>query len=347
MSYTAKQHEVAGDVLDAIEYCYEQGWTDGLPVVPPEASRVTAMLRMEGRPPETVIAHHPATQIDLTLHGAAVNAVMAGCLPEYFPVIVAAFEAMAKKPFNFHGSTASTGGSAPLLVVSGPIVDEINMNAGANLFGPGNRANATIGRAVRLIILNIFGMAPGIADKSTQGNPGKYSFCVAERTDKSPWPCLNEEQGLPPEISSVTVFAGGGFVNIENHGGRSAEAILETVADAMANCGCISIGQSVVILSPEHAEIVSNSGFGKTEAKEFLFRHARRSEDKLRRIGKFNSREYALQEAEDCHRGLSSDDILLFVGGGDAGGHSSFIPSWSRTRASLMQSEAIGVCIDC
>jgi hypothetical protein len=347
MSNKAEQHEVADDVLDAIDYCYEQGWTDGLPVVPPEASRVSAMLQMEGRPPETVIARHPATQIDLTLHGAAVNAVMAGCLPEHFPVVVAAFEAMAKKPFNFHGSTASTGGSAPLLVVSGPIVDDIGMNAGVNLFGPGNRANATIGRAVRLIILNIFRMTPGIADKSTQGNPGKYSFCIAERADKTPWPCLNEELGYPAEISSVTVFAGGGFVNVENHGGQSAEPVLETVADAMANCGCISIGQSVVILSPEHAEIVSSSGFSKTDATEFLFQHAFRSEELLRRIGKFSSREYALQDREACHRGLSAADILLVVGGGDAGGHSSFIPSWSRTRASLMQSEAIGVCIDC
>ena len=347
MSYTAKQHEVAGDVLDAIEYCYEQGWTDGLPVVPPEASRVTAMLRMEGRPPETVIAHHPATQIDLTLHGAAVNAVMAGCLPEYFPVIVAAFEAMAKKPFNFHGSTASTGGSAPLLVVSGPVVDDIGMNAGVNLFGPGNRANATIGRAVRLIILNIFRMTPGIADKSTQGNPGKYSFCIAERADKTPWQRLNEELGYASEISSVTVFAGGGFVNVENHGGQTAEAVLETVADAMANFGCISIGQSAVILSPEHAEIVANSGFSKADTREFLFQHARRSEKALRRIGKFSPREYALQQQNDCHRGLSPQDILLVVGGGDAGGHSSFVPSWSRTRASIMQSEAIGVCVDC
>ncbi|MED6342088.1 MAG: hypothetical protein VYC16_07150 [Pseudomonadota bacterium] len=347
MSNSSMRHEVSDDVLDAIDYCYDQGWTDGLPVVPPEASRVEAFLQMEGRPPETVIAHHPATKIDLTIRGAAVNAVMAGCLPEYFPVVVAAFEAMAKKPFNFHGSTASTGGSAPLLVVSGPVVDEIGMNAGVNLFGPGNRANATIGRAVRLIILNIFRMTPGIADKSTQGNPGKYSFCIAERADKTPWQCLNEELGYPAEVSSVTVFAAGGFVNVENHGGRSAEAILETIADAMANCGCISIGQSAVILSPEHAEIIANSDFSKSAVREFLFEHASRSEETLRRIGKFSAREYALQERQACHRGLSADDILLVVGGGDAGGHSSFIPSWSRSRASMMQSEAIGVCIDC
>ena len=176
MPVNAKTHETPDDALSAIDYCYEQGWTDGLPVVPPEASRVEAMLAFEGRPPETVIAKHPATGLELTIQSAAVNAVMAGCLPEYFPILVAAFEAMEEEPYNFHGSTASTGGSAPLLIVSGPIVDEIGMNAGVNLFGPGNRANATIGRAVRLIILNVFRMSPVIADNSSLGHPGMYSF---------------------------------------------------------------------------------------------------------------------------------------------------------------------------
>jgi hypothetical protein len=347
MSEFQKSHDMADDPLAAIDYCYEQGWTDGLPVVPPEESRVVAMLTMEGRPAETVIASHPATQINLTIHGAAVNAVMAGCLPEYFPVVVAAFEAMAKTTFNFHGSTASTGGSAPLLIVSGPIVDEIGMNAGVNLFGPGNRANATIGRAIRLIILNVFRMTPGIADKSTQGNPGKYSFCIAERADKNPWTNLNEDLGYPAEVSSVTTFAGGGFVNVENHGAQSAAAILETVADAMANCGCISTGQSVVIIAPEHADIIAKDGFSKADVREFLYEHASRSIETMSRIGKFSASEFEKQKREECHRGLSPDDILVVVGGGEAGGHSSFIPSWSRTRASIMQSEAIGVCIDC
>ena len=134
---TGPVHDVPDDALAALDYCYEQGWTDGLPVIPPETSRVRAMLDWEGRPPETVLAGHPATGLELTVQAAATNAVMAGCLPEYFPVVVAAFEAMNERPFNFHGSTASTGGSAPLIVVSGPIVDEIGMNAGVNLFGPG------------------------------------------------------------------------------------------------------------------------------------------------------------------------------------------------------------------
>jgi len=339
-------HEVPDDLLAAIDWCYEQGWTDGLPVVPPVVDRVKAMLAADRRPAETVIAHHPATGLDLSLHAAAVNAVMAGCLPEYFPVLVAAFAAMDRPEFNFHGSTASTGGSAPLLIVSGPYADEIGMNADVNLFGPGNRANATIGRVVRLILRNVFQMLPGISDKSTQGNPGKYSFCIAERARGNPWPLLCETQGYAAGTSSVTVFAGGGFCNVENHGGNTPEQILGSVADAMANYGCITLGQSVVILAPEHMQIVAGAGWTRAQAQNFLFTHAKRSVDGMKGVGKYRDREYDTQhgagahrlvEADVVHRGLAPDDILIALGGGDAGGHSCFIPSWSRGRGSILQ----------
>ncbi len=353
----ARIHEVDDDPLAAIDYCYEQGWTDGLPVVPPDVKRVDEMLLFEGRPAETVLAAHPATGLECTVHAAAVNAVMAGCKPEFFPVVVAAFEAMNEPHFNFHGSTASTGGSAPLLVVSGPMIDDIGMNADVNLFGPGNRANATIGRAVRLILLNVFRMVPGVSDKSTQGNPGKFSFCVAERARDNPWPLLVEDQDYPEGVSSVTVFAGGGFCNVENHGGNTPEELLGSVADAMANYGSITLGQSVVVLSPEHVRVIAGAGWSKQQVKEFLFSHATRTVEGMRSVGKFRQREYDRQHdgekgsplAQDgmMHRGMGPDDILVLMGGGDAGGHSCFIPSWSRERASIMQSKPIGVCIDC
>jgi hypothetical protein len=337
---------VSDDLLAAIDYCYEQGWTDGLPVVPPEVVRVQTMLAADSRSPETVIASHPATGLELSLHSAAVNAVMAGCLPEYFPVVVAAFEAMNRPDFNFHGSTASTGGSAPLLVVSGPYADEIGMNADVNLFGPGNRANATIGRAVRLILRNVFQMIPGISDKSTQGNPGKYSFCIAERMRGNPWPPLCEAQGYATGVSSVTAYAGGGFCNVENHGGNTPEQILRSVADAMANYGCITLGQSVVVLAPEHMTIVADAGWTRAQAQEFLFQEAVRSVEGMKTVGKFRDREYEVQHGDGAHRlakaglmhrGMTPDDILITMGGGDAGGHSCFIPSWSRGRGSIMQ----------
>lgn len=357
MSFDPRRiHEVPDDLLAAIDYCYAQGWTDGLPVVPPVVERVEATLAFEGRPPEAVIATHPATGLQLTVHAAAVNAVMAGCLPEYFPVLVAAFEAMDKPAFNFHGSTASTGGSAPFLIVSGEVVDDIGMNADVNLFGPGNRANATIGRATRLILRNVFQMLPGVSDKSTQGNPGKYSLCIAERARGNPWPLLCEAQGYPPGVSSVTAFAAGGFCNVENHGGNTPEQILISVADAMANYGCLTLGQSVVILSPEHMQIIGNAGWSREDAQTFLFASAKRSVEGMKMVGKYRDREYERQhgasahasvEAGFIHRGLSPDDILITMGGGDAGGHSCFLPSWSRARGSLMQHKPIGVCIDC
>ena len=339
-------HEAPDDLLAAIDFCYEQGWTDGLPVVPPQVDRVKAMLAADARPADTVICHHPATTLDLSLHAAAVNAVMAGCLPEYFPVLVAAFEAMNRTEFNFHGSTASTGGSAPLLVVSGPIVDEIGMNADVNLFGPGNRANSTIGRATRLILRNVFQMLPGISDKSTQGNPGKYSFCIAERSRGNPWPLLCEAQGYAKGTSSVTTFVGGGFCNVENHGGNTPEQILGSVADAMANYGCITLGQSVVILAPEHMRILGDAGWTREQAQDCLFSQAKRSVEGMKSVGKYRDREYDRQHDESAHRlveqgfvhrGLGPADILITMGGGDAGGHSCFIPSWSRGRSSLMQ----------
>jgi len=343
-------HEVPDDLLAAIDYCYEQGWTDGLPVVPPVVHRVKAMLASDKRPAETLIAKHAATGLELSLHSAAVNAVMAGCLPEYFPVLVAAFEAMNKEDFNFHGSAASTGGSAPLLVVSGPYGDEIGMNCDVNLFGSGNRPNATIGRAVRLILRNVFQMLPGISDKSTQGNPGKYSFCIAERARGNPWPLLCEAQGYAAGVSSVTVFAAGGFCNVENHGGNTPEQILASVADAMANYGCITLGQSVVILAPEHMRVLDDAGWTREHVQNFLFRHAKRPVEGMKVVGKFRDREYRAQHGEGAHalaekgfmhRGLTPDDVLITMGGGDAGGHSCFIPSWSRGRASIMQHCAI------
>lgn len=353
---TARIHEVPDDLLAAIDYCYAQGWTDGLPVIPPTPDRVEGMLAFEGRPAETIICTHPATTLELSVHAAAVNAVMAGCLPEYFPVVVAAFEAMNEPGFNFHGSTASTGGSAPLLIVSGQCADDIGMNADVNLFGPGNRANATIGRATRLILRNVFQMIPGISDKSTQGNPGKYSLCIAERARGNPWPLLVETQDYPEGVSSVTCFAGGGFFNVENHGGSTPEHVLGSVADSMANYGCITLGQSVVILSPEHMGIIAGAGWSRQDAQEFLFTSAKRSVEGMQSVGKYRDSEYAKQHGPDAHalvadgfihRGLGPEDILITMGGGDAGGHSCFIPSWSRARSSLMQHKPIGVCVDC
>ncbi|MBM3139540.1 MAG: hypothetical protein FJZ92_04830 [Chloroflexi bacterium] len=338
-------HELA-DEGSAIDFCYEQGWTDGLPVVPPTEARVEATLAWAGRPPEEVVATHPPTGRACTVHAAAVNAVMAGCLPEYFPVVVAALEALNDPDYAFHGSSASTGGSAPLLIVSGPIADEIGMNSGVNVFGSGNRANATIGRAIRLILLNVFRMTPAIADRSTTGWPGKYSACIAEDESRSPWEPLRVALGIPEEVSAVTVFAASGFHNIENHYTNDPEALLSTFADSMRSLGALSAGQSVIVMSPEHAQIAASRGFTRPDVQEYLYAHAWRPRGDLRRAGKIPADAPGADD-EPVHRGLSPNDILLLVAGGEAGGHSAFISSWSRGRGSLFQTKPIGVCLDC
>ena len=288
------------------------------------------------------------------MQDAAINAVMAGCLPQYFPTVLAALEALNEDAYNFHGSTASTGGSAPVLIVSGGIQDEIGLNAGVNVFGPGARANATIGRAIRLVILNIFRMTPGIADRSTTGWPGKYSCCIGENAQHSPWEPLHVSLGFPPEVSTVTAFAGSGFYNIENHYTADPDALLNTFADTMAALGALSDGQSLVVMAPEHAQIAAASGYTRADVQEYLFERAQRSAAELVRHGKWPAERVqdglapnAARDHSVFHRGRGPQDILIVVAGGEAGGHSAFLPSWSRGRNSIYQTKAIGVCLDC
>jgi hypothetical protein len=348
-------HEVPDDLLAAIDYCYEQGWTDGLPVIPPAIERVEATLAFEGRPPEAVIATHPATGLQLTVHAAAVNAVMAGCLPEYFPVLVAAFEAMDKPEFNFHGSTASTGGSAPLLIVSGPVTDDIGMNADVNLFGPGNRANATIGRATRLILRNVFQMIPGISDKSTQGNPGKYSFCVAERSRGNPVAAVVRSAGLSAGRLERDGVRGGRVLQRREPWRQHARAGAGLHRRCHGQLRLHHARTKRVILAPEHMQIIANAGWSREKTQEFLFASAKRSVEGMKSVGKYRDREYDRQHAAPAHASLEAGFMHRGCrprhpdhdGGGDAGGHSCFIPSWSRGRGSLMQHKPIGVCIDC
>src|SRR5262250_2476424 len=185
------------DALDANELYQQNGWTDGLPIVPPTEERVQACLDAAGLAPADVVGVEAVRQRPITAEKVAINAVMAGCLPAYMPVVVVALRAICQEPFNLHGSTASTGGSAPFIVVNGPVRTAIGMNATHNVLGHGNRANATIGRAIRLILINVLGCIPGQLDRSTLGHPGKYTFCIAEDEEDSPWIPLAQERGVP------------------------------------------------------------------------------------------------------------------------------------------------------
>lgn len=338
--------EEAADPIAFQEIFYEKGWTDGLPVVPPTPERVSEFLEYSGYQPTDVLTIIPTRHRVITAEKVAINCVMAGCLPAYMPVVIAILQAMSEPAYLFHASITSTGGSAQLVVVNGPIRHELKMNSGVNVFGPGNRANATIGRAIRLIIINVAGAVPGILDKSTQGHPGKFTFTFAENEEISPWEPLNVEWGLG-DFSTVTVHAAESPHGIQNHHSGDPEELLTCIAREMASVGGFSQGQSAVVLSPEHARIIAKGGFTKKQVKQFLYEHSWQTKADLIRWGKIDGPVREEDEKKMVRRGMGAEDILLVVAGGEAGGHSAFVPSWSRHRASHFQMKPIGVCLDC
>ena len=334
MTLAAAEHEVAG-WAEAVEAYFERGWTDGLPVVPATAEVVDWFLAAAGRKPEDVVLRENTRRRTVTAEKVAINAVMAGCRPEYMPVLLAALEAMADPRFTLHGAITSTGGSATLLVVNGPVRKRLGLNSGGNVFGPGWRANATLGRAIRLITLNCLGALPGLLDRSTQGHPGKYTYCIAELEEESPWEPLHVARGLPREASAVTVYAAEGPHNVLSHYGETADAIVVAIADTMACLGSFSPGESFVVLAPEHVQILARDGWTRTRLREALYAGARRTVADLKRGGKVAGAVAPGDESAWVHRGQGPEDINIVVAGGGAGGHSAFIPSWSRERNSL------------
>lgn len=337
--FVSKVYEV-DDVIQAMELYYEKGWTDGLPVIPPTEERVREFLDYVGKKPGEVLGKVPARGRVITAEKVAINAVMAGCLPSYMPVVVAAVEAMTEEAFNLHGCSASTGGSAVLLIVNGPLATQLNLNSGANLFGPGWRANATIGRALRLVLLNVCGGVPGILDRSTFGHPGKYTYCIAEKEEGNPWEPFHVEKGFSPRESTVTVFAAEGPHQVRNQWGNTAEAILSSVAEALAAAGPTT-GCFVVILGPEHARYIAAQGWSKKQVKAFLFQQSKRSLAELKRAAKVPG-PLAPGDDKDLRPAvLSSEDILVLQAGGEAGIFSICIPPWGGGSASRPVTKAI------
>ncbi len=315
------------DTLEAIEFFLDQGWSGGLPVVPPTEERVREFLGSAGVAPSEIVATVPTRGRVITAEKAAINAVMAGCRPEYFPTVLAALEAMGEPRFNLHAITISTMGAAPLLVVNGPIAKELGMNSGVSAFGPGNRANATIGRAIGLIVTNASGAVPGSLDKAALGHPGKYSFCIAEAEDASPWEPLHVERGLSPHQSAVTVFASLSPIQVSDLSVRSPESILAGLGDVMLAAGH---GQSeiVVVLCPETLDRIRSRGWSKMEFKERLFQAARRKLSEWVSAGRVSSESNAGQTHSMVGAAESPESITVIVAGGPAGDFPSIIPIW-------------------
>ena len=281
------------DPWGAIETCYAKGWTDGLPVVPPTESLVDAMLAAGPWKPGDVLLHEPVRDRAVTADKAAINAVMAGCLPEYFPVVGAALQAIGDASFMLHGPATSTGGAALMVIVNGSIRERLTLNAKTNLFGPGYRANATIGRSLRLVLLNCLGCRPGVLDKSTQGWAGKYSLCFAEDEASSPWEPLHVSRGFAAGQSTVTVFAAESGHNVLSHGTADPEQLLACFADAMAGLGSLSPGRTVIVFAPEHAAHLRHAGWTRQKTQAWLYGHAWRTLADLKRGGKVEPAFYA------------------------------------------------------
>src|SRR5437867_5137387 len=233
----------------------ERGWTDGLPIVPPTEAAVREFFRWTDRDPREVLGVLPPRQGEATVEKIAANAVMAGCRPEYLPVILSALEALADPLFNLDSIQATTHPVAPLIVVNGPIARELGINGGYNAFGQGFRANVTIGRAIRLVLMNVGGGLPGTGDRSTQGSPAKIAYCVAENEAENPWQPLHVEAGLAPDVSTVTAFGCEGPHNIQDHHSATGLGILQVIAGSMGQAGSNNIlgaGFPLLSLRPEH-----------------------------------------------------------------------------------------------
>ena len=319
---------------DEIDTQYqERGWTDGLPIVPPTERRVRELLEQTPRDPREVVGVLPPRQGEATVEKIAVNAVMAGCRAEYFPVVLAAIEALADPLFNLDSVQATTHPVATLLVVNGPIARAIGLQAGYNAFGQGFRANVTIGRAVRLVLMNVGGGLPGSGDRATQGSPAKIAYCVAENEAESPWEPLHVEAGLPAGTSTVTVFGCEGPHNIQDHYSNTALGVLLTVAGAMGQAGSNNLlgrGWPLLSLGPEHAATIAKEGYTKQKVKDFLFEHARFP---LARLGLEYRRQqierWGVVDAPDTMVPIvrRAEDISIIVAGG-AGKHSSWQPTF-------------------
>jgi hypothetical protein len=262
-----------GPSEDDAEAMFERGWTDGLPVVSPTPERVARMLTGTTRDPASVVAVVPPDLVECTVEKVAVNAVLAGARPDYLPVILAALEAACTDEFNIHGLLATTMFSGPLVIVNGPITRAIGMNSGINAMGQGNRANATIGRALQLVIRNVGGGRPGDVDRSTLGQPGKYTFCFAEREVDSPWEPLHVTRGLAPSSSAVTLFAAEGPRGIVDQLSRDPESLATSFATCLRTTAHPKLAlafDAVLVVSPEHARVFREAGWSKARLLDEL-----------------------------------------------------------------------------
>jgi len=345
--------ELASEVHEAADFgavqeiFHSRGWTDGLPIVPPTEEAVSACLEWVMLDPEHLIGIEPVRERPVTAEKLAINAVMAGCLPMHFPVVVAAVTAMMKEEFLLHGATASTGGCAVLLILNGPISKELAANPTFNVLGSSDRSTMVIGRALRLILINVLDVRPGGIDRSTIGHPGKISYCLAEDESDSTWLSIAEQNHIPKEASAVTVMAAGAPRQIMNEWTTEPKEILETFASEIrANMRHYSIypGNYAIIIPKQLRQHLHGAGWSKADISQFIFDRARIHRREWADVGKgavVRDRGNTVYPALD-----SPDQLLVVAAGGPAGGFGAVIPPWLGHKSHAV-TMAIGACLDC
>lgn len=344
-SKAAMDPEVAAAVSrpaasDEMEEMFERGWTDGLPVVPPTKQRVDAMLG--GADGSATLGPVPPSMGEATLERVAACAVLAGCRPAYFPVVVAAAKAMLDPAFNLHGQAVTTQPAGQLLVVNGPIRRAIGLNSGMGALGPGSRANLTIGRAARLIVTLLGGAMPGTLDRATLGQMGKLGSCIAEDEESSPWEPLHVERGFEPGQSVVTLIGSDAPHNISDHRSRTPEDLAYILAWAAASAWSTNwwplAEPSVFVICPEHAEMFRAANWSKGRLREFMFTAVRKPASRLRR-GETTPAVVAADPLADVPKWASPDAIVLLVAGGEAGRYSAFLGPCTGMGAQIISRE--------
>lgn len=331
--------DLSGTWESVNEYFYAQGWTDGLPITVPTQEKVRELLAQTREPAARSFGVIPPVMGRATTEKIAVNAVMAGCKPAYFPVVLAAVKAICSPEFNLLPMQTTTNPVAPMIVVNGPIARRLQINAGYNVLGQGWQANATIGRALRLVLVNIGGGVPGRLDKACHGQPGKFSLCIAEDETASPWEAFHVERGYAPEDSTVSVIGVAGTQDIIHYARTTADEILRTLACAMPRDGLKNLysgGEPLLIFGPEQAAVLGAAGLSKKAVKKAFFELTTVPLASLNRetIALLRSRR-ATCFADGAPTAVpianSADDVQIIVAGG-AGNHTVFLPTWGDTR---------------
>ena len=334
---TSRQIEL-GALEDEVEACFERGWSDGLPVIPPTETRVQRMLAGTHRRPDEVVGIIPPNYNTCTVEKVAVNAVMAGCKPEYLPVVLTAVEAALMEDFGMHGLLATTFFATPMVVVNGPMAGQIGMNWGVNALGQGNRANATIGRTLQLVIRNVGGGVPGGVDRGMLGYPGKYTFCFAEREIDSPWESLAVERGFSPQASTVSLFAASGVQPVMDQASRHPESLTRSFAACLKVDGHPKHANAptpVLVISPEHSRRYDEAGWSKGRLQQRLAQLLEMPVQELKTgaDGIAEGISPGRVEAHQTRPKFGSGAPYIIRAGGEAGLFSAIISSWGGSKS--------------